>query len=148
MPIVALPMGEKGIPSTSEGRINACRKIAAACEALDVALENLLFDPLVMPISTDAKQGVITLNTLTAIKQEFPQAKTVMALSNVSFGLPARMTVNEAFLHMAIFAGLNAAIMDPEQERLLSAIRTGEAIIGKDRHFRRYIRAYRKKKTS
>jgi 5-methyltetrahydrofolate--homocysteine methyltransferase len=144
MPIIGLAMGEKGIPNSIEGRISACQKIATASEATGISLDNLYFDPLVMPISTDAKQGVITLNTLDAIRKEFPQAKTVMALSNVSFGLPARMTVNTAFLHIAIFMGLSAAIMDPEQDELIAAIRTGEAIIGKDRHFRRYIRAYRK----
>jgi 5-methyltetrahydrofolate--homocysteine methyltransferase len=142
-PVIALAMDENGIPETVEGRLNACQKIADACESQEVPLENIYFDPLVIPISTDATQGLVTLDTLAMIKKHFPGAKTVMGLSNVSFGLPARMKINAAFLHMAIHSGLDAALMDPAIEELISAIRTGEAIVGKDRHFRRYTRAYR-----
>lgn len=144
-PVVALAMDDKGIPETVEGRIAACRMIAKACEEYSVPIDNVFFDPLVLPVSTDGKQGKVTLDTLRTIKETFPGARTTMGLSNISFGLPGRPTLNAAFLHMAIFAGLDSAIMDPMNETMMAAARAGEALMGKDRHFRRYSRAFRKK---
>lgn len=143
-PLVALAMDDQGIPKTVEGRIAACQKITAACADFQVALEQLYFDPLVLPVSTDASQGKVTLDTLAAIKQTFDGAHTVMGLSNISFGLPDRAGLNAAFLQMAIYAGLDAAIMDPANAVMMAAVRAGEALMGKDRHFRRYTRALRK----
>jgi 5-methyltetrahydrofolate--homocysteine methyltransferase len=143
-PVVALAMDGKGIPETVEGRIAACRMIAAACREFAVPIESVFFDPLVLPVSTDARQGKVTLDTLAAIKQSFPGARTTLGLSNISFGLPGRALVNAAFLQMAIYAGLDAAIMDPLNEGMMQAARTGDALMGKDRHFRKYSRAFRK----
>lgn len=142
-PVVALAMDDKGIPKTVEGRINACRKIATACRDYEVSIESVFFDPLVLPVSTDARQGKVTLDTLAAIKQTFPGARTTMGLSNISFGLPGRALLNAAFLQMAIYAGLDAAIMDPMNKDMMQAARTGDALMGKDRHFRKYSRAFR-----
>ena len=100
--------------------------------------------PLVIPVSTDIRQGLVTLETISRIKAGFKGAKTVMGLSNVSFGLPARPGLNAAFLHMAIFTGLDAAIADPMDEQLMAAVRTAEVLVGKDRHCRRYSRAFRR----
>ncbi len=143
VPVVALAMDDKGIPKTVEGRIDACRKIASFCADFNIPLEHLYFDPLVLPVSADATQGRVTLETLVAIKKTYPQAKTTMGLSNISFGLPDRAQLNAAFLQMAIFAGLDSAIMDPANTRMMAAVRTAEALMGKDRHFRHYTRALR-----
>ncbi len=142
-PIVALAMDETGIPETVKERIRACEKIAIVCENYGVSLNSVLFDPIVMPISTDIKQGLVTLHTLMEVKKKFPTSKTVIGLSNVSYGLPARARLNIAFLHMAIFAGLDAAIMDPLDKELMGAVKTAEVLIGEDRHCRRYSRAFR-----
>lgn len=143
IPVVALAMDETGIPTTVEGRLHACEKIAMACEKHGVSLESVFFDPLVLPVSTDIKQGLVTLQTIMEIKKIFPQAKTVMGLSNVSYGLPGRARLNIAFLHMAIFAGLDAAITNPLNENLMDAVKAAEVLMGKDRHCRRYTRAFR-----
>lgn len=143
-PIVALAMDETGIPTTVEGRLHACEKIVTACEKHGVSLESVFFDPLVLPVSTDIKQGLVTLQTIEEIKKRFPRAKTVMGLSNISYGLPGRPRLNIAFFHMAIFAGLDAAITDPLNENLMDAVKTAEVLAGKDRHCRRYTRAFRK----
>jgi 5-methyltetrahydrofolate--homocysteine methyltransferase len=145
--LVALAMDETGIPKTVEKRLAACRRIAESCDSRGVPLERVYFDPLVIPVSTDGRQGLITLETLAAVKTAFPGAKTVLGLSNVSYGLPARSVLNAAFLHMALYAGLDAAIMDPLNPTLMTAVRCGEALVGKDRHFRRYTRAHRRKAT-
>lgn len=144
-PVVALAMDESGIPKTVEGRIAACGMIAEGCHTHDVPVTSVFFDPLVLPVSTDAGQGKVTLDTLRTIKESFPGARTTMGLSNISFGLPGRALINAAFLQMAIYAGLDAAIMDPLNEDMMQAARTGNALMGRDRHFRKYSRALRKK---
>jgi 5-methyltetrahydrofolate--homocysteine methyltransferase len=142
-PLVGLAMDEEGIPQSVTKRVDACLKIAAACEKEGVMAEKLFFDPLVLPISTDVKQGKVTLRTIAAVKKEIPAAKTVMALSNISFGLPRRKIFNTAFLHMAIMAGLDGAIMNVLDKELVGAAKTAEAVMGKDRHCRKYARFWR-----
>ena len=146
-PLVALAMDDHGIPKTTRDRLNACRKIASMCLRLGLTLENVYFDPLVLPVSTDIKQGLVSLDTLSAIKKEFPMAKTVIGLSNVSYGLPGRAKLNAAFLHMAALAGLDVVIMDPFVKELMGAVKTAEVLVGKDRHCRRYTRHFRNKKS-
>jgi 5-methyltetrahydrofolate--homocysteine methyltransferase len=144
-PLVGLAMDEAGIPKTAEDRLTAARRIVEACEKHGVPPENLFLDPLVLPVSTDVKQGLVTLETLARVKAEFPGVRTTMGLSNVSFGLPGRARVNAAFMHMAIFAGLDGAIVDPLDEAMMGAVRTAEMLVGRDRHCRRYTRFFRKK---
>jgi 5-methyltetrahydrofolate corrinoid/iron sulfur protein methyltransferase len=142
--LIALAMDESGIPKTVDGRLRCCDAILGACEKFGVSIQNLYIDPLVMPISTDINSGMVTLKTLAAIKEKFPGAKTVTGLSNVSYGLPERSRLNVAYLHMCIFAGLDAAIIDPLNKTLIDAVKTGEVLAGKDRHCRRYMHSYRK----
>jgi len=142
--LIALAMDESGIPKTAEGRLRCCETILSVCESYGVSIQNVYIDPLVMPISTDINSGMVTLKTLTAIKKKFPGARTVTGLSNVSYGLPERYRLNIAYLHMCIFAGLDAAIVNPLDEALMAAVKTGEVLAGKDRHCRRYMRAFRK----
>jgi 5-methyltetrahydrofolate corrinoid/iron sulfur protein methyltransferase len=144
VPVVALAMDNQGIPKTVQGRVAACHRIVAACADFQVPTERIFFDPLVLPVSTDAVQGKVTLDTLAAIKQAFPAAHATMGLSNISFGLPGRAALNAAFLHMAVYAGLDSAILDPANVVMMAAVRSAEALMGKDRHFRRYTRALRK----
>jgi len=141
--VVALAMAEGGIPRTVEGRLEACQKIVDACRRHGVGLDAVFFDPLVLPVSTDIAQGMVSLQTLAAIKERFPTARTTMGLSNISFGLPGRKRLNQAFLHMAVYAGLDSAILDPLNHDMVGAIRTAEALAGLDRHCRRYTRFFR-----
>ncbi|MFW6122922.1 MAG: dihydropteroate synthase [Thermodesulfobacteriota bacterium] len=143
--LVGLTMDEAGIPKTVEDRLRAGEKIVAACEKSGVPLKQLLFDPLVLPVSTDITYGLVTLKTIGRLKAAYPAAKTVLGLSNISYGLPARSRLNVAFLHMAIAYGLDAAIIDPLDEELMAAATTGEVLVGRDRHCRRYTRAFRQK---
>ena len=82
--ICVVPMG---VGVSVSKYVAACEKIAAACVKNGVALENLYFDPLVLPVATDVQQGLVTLDTIRAIKKALPQSKTVMALSNISFAI-------------------------------------------------------------
>jgi len=138
-------MDEKGIPMTVQGRMAACEKIIKRLDTLNIALENVFFDPLVMPLSTDVSQGLVTLEALKELKARYPSAKTILGLSNISFGLPRRSLINQGMLLMAMYLGLDAVIMNPLDSQLMETILTGEVITGKDRYCRRYVRASRKK---
>ncbi len=141
--LVALAMGEEGIPETAEKRLAACDIIMAHLTQLGMKAEQIFFDPLVIPVSVDANQGLVTLKTLEQIKSRYPQAKTAMGLSNISYGLPGRKLINRSFLLMAAYAGLDAAILDPLDARMMSVIRVASMLTGKDTS-RGYLRAHRK----
>ena len=141
--LVALAMGEDGIPETAEKRLAACEMIMRHLTQLGMSAEQVFFDPLVLPVSVDANQGLVTLRTLEQIKSCYPEAKTVMGLSNVSYGLPGRKLINRSFLLMAAYAGLDAAILDPLDAKMMSVIRVANMLTGKDTS-RSYLRAYRR----
>lgn len=143
LPLIALCMDESGISKDAKTRLNACEKILRGAETHGMSAENLYFDPLVMPVSTDVMQGVTTLETLRGIKKNFPEAKTVLALSNVSFGLPKRTLINQAMAHMAQYIGVDALLISPLDTPLMTAVKACEAVMGRDRHCRKYSRAAR-----
>jgi 5-methyltetrahydrofolate--homocysteine methyltransferase len=142
--LVALAMGTNGIPDNVEGRLAACDVIMAHLTRLGVGAEQILFDPLVLPISVNSNQGLVTLKTIERIKSRYPAAGTVMGLSNISYGLPNRKLVNRAFLLMAASAGLDAAILDPLDTKIMSFAKVASMLTGKDPFCKDYIRAHRK----
>lgn len=141
--LVALAMGEDGIPETAEKRLAACEIIMTHLTQLGMSAEQIFFDPLVIPVSVDPNQGLVTLKTLERIKARYPKAKTAMGLSNISYGLPGRKLINRSFLLMAAYAGLDAAILDPLDAKMMSVIRVADMLTGKDTS-RSYLRAHRR----
>jgi 5-methyltetrahydrofolate--homocysteine methyltransferase len=92
----------------------------------------------------DSTQGLVTIKTIEQIKSRYPSAKTVMGVSNISFGLPKRGMINRSFMLMAASAGLDAAIMNPLDGKAMSLVRVADMLTGKDPRCKGYIRAYRK----
>ncbi len=109
---VALLMDEKGIPGDVEGRLRLLERILAAAESTGLDREDILVDPVVLSEGASPGAAAITLETIRQVRDRYGM-RTVLGLSNASFGLPARKTVNRAFLSLAAAAGLSAAIMDP-----------------------------------
>jgi len=144
LPVIALAMDENGISTDSATRLRACEKVIRGAEVHNVPVENIFFDPLVMPVSTDINQGAATLETLKGIKDQFPKAKTVLAVSNVSFGLQKRTLINQALIHMAQYLAVDALLVNPLNEEFMLAVKAGETVMGRDRHCRKYSRAVRK----
>jgi cobalamin-dependent methionine synthase I len=142
--LVALAMGSDGVPNTAEKRLEACNTIVNRLTQIGVKTEKILFDPLVIPVSVDSNQGVVTLKTIEEIKSRYPEAGTVVGLSNISFGLPNRKLVNRSFLLMAASVGLDAAILDPLDARIMSIAKVADMLTGKDAMCRSYIRAHRR----
>jgi 5-methyltetrahydrofolate--homocysteine methyltransferase len=142
--LVALAMGDAGIPDNVEQRLDACETIMDHVVKMGMKEEQILFDPLLLPISVDPEQGLVTLRTIEQIKKRYSAAGTVMGLSNVSYGLPSRALVNRGFLLMAAYAGLDAAIIDPLDAKTMSMIKVADMLTGKDPYCKNYIRSYRK----
>jgi len=142
--LVALAMGVGGIPNTVEQRLDACELIMTHLTRLGMEAEQILFDPLVLPIAVDSSQGLVTLKTIEQIKSRYPAAKTVMGLSNISYGIPERKVVNRAFLLMAAYAGLDAVILDPLDAKAISLVRVADMLTGNDPFCKEYLKVYRK----
>jgi len=142
--VIALVMGEGGIPRTVDERVAAADLIMDHLKRLGVKQEQVYFDPLVLPISVDTDQGLVTLQTIEHIKSRYPSAKTVVGLSNVSYGLPQRGIINRSFLLMAAAVGLDAAILDPTDARMMSMVKVSDMLTGKDPACKGFIKAHRK----
>ena len=142
-PVIALCMDDKGIPVTAENRMEVIRKVIDVTRAAGIKDEMLYIDPLAMTIATNTRAGVIIFNTIRKIREEFPLAHLACGLSNVSFGLPARSLINRTFLALAIDAGLDAAIIDPNDRDLQATMYAAELLLGKDKHCLGYTRAFR-----
>ncbi len=136
--LVALTLDEHGIPDTAEGRLTIAERILARAEALGISRKDILFDPLTMPVSADGQAARITLDALRLIRER-TGCGTVLGVSNVSFGLPARELIGSAFLTMALQAGLTAAIMNPCSDRMLGAFLSARTLLGHDPACAAYI---------
>jgi 5-methyltetrahydrofolate corrinoid/iron sulfur protein methyltransferase len=141
--LVALAMGDAGIPKTVEERLAACDLIMKHLNQMGISEEKVLFDPLVLPVCVDTTQAVITLKTIEGLKARFPGAGTIIGLSNVSYGLPQRDMVNRVFLMMASAVGLDAAILNPLDARMMSFVKAARLLTGKDTGCRSYMKAFR-----
>jgi cobalamin-dependent methionine synthase I len=142
-PVIALAMDDKGIPETCERRMEVVRKVMEATRSTGVPDSDIYLDPLVMTLAANTDSALVTLDTMRAIRQEFPDAHLTMGLSNISFGLPARSHINRAFLTLALAAGLDSAILDPLDGEMQAALIAAKLILGRDRHCLNYTRAYR-----
>jgi len=139
--LVALTMDSAGMPDTAEERRDIARKIFDTVKKSGFDTKRLLFDPLIRPVSTEPAQGREFLRSIPLIKSL--GAATICGLSNISFGLPNRRLINAVFLSMACQAGLDAAILDPLDGNVISAVRAAEALLGEDEYCAGYLRAYR-----
>ena len=134
---------EAGIPSNSTDRLKIAEKIAKEAQNHGIPLENIYFDPLVLPLSTDHKNGSVFLETLREIKASLGPARTISGLSNISYGLPKRKRVNHAFFVLAVECGMDAAILDPTDREIMAMVPVTELLMGKDPDCAEYLIAYR-----
>jgi len=144
--VVALCADDSGIPATAEGRVEIASQIIEDLIAEGIALADIYIDPIILPISTEPKVGVVALDTIEQVKKKYPGVHTICGLSNISFGLPLRKLINQVFLIMAMQKGLDAAIIDPTYKHFLANIIAAETLLGKDEYSVNYINAYREGK--
>ncbi|MHB1458206.1 MAG: methyltetrahydrofolate cobalamin methyltransferase [Armatimonadota bacterium] len=144
--VIALAMDDSGIPTTSEGRLKAAHKLVDNLTSEGIALDDIYVDPLVYPIATGSHYGRAVLDTISTIRREYPGIHAICGLSNVSHGLPIRKLLNQAFLVMCMTAGLDAAIIDPLDQRLMALVQASDALLGNDEYCAEYIAASRQGK--
>ena len=136
--VLCLPIGPDGIPETAEERLTVIRTIREKALSFGLRPQDLLADPLVLTVASAGNAPVQTLRTLRLYKEELGLS-TVMGLSNVSFGLPARPGLNASFLSMALSCGLDAPIMNPLQQDLMDAWYRSLLLLGHDEGARAYV---------
>jgi cobalamin-dependent methionine synthase I len=142
-PVIALALDDTGIPADAGQRMTVIRRLLAATREAGIKDGDVFVDPLVMAVSTAERAGLVALETIAAVRAEFPEVHITAGLSNVSFGLPARHLVNRTFLALAVAAGMDSAIADPLDRELMAALKATELVLGRDRHCLAYTRAYR-----
>ena len=144
--VIALAMGDAGIPPDAEGRITVGRELVGSLTAAGIKLDNIYADPLVFPIANGGEFGLAVLDTIRTIKAEFPGIHASAGVSNVSHGLPQRKFLNQAFTVMCMTAGLDAAIIDPMDKQLMALVYATEALLGHDDFCAEYLSASREGK--
>ncbi|WP_294150816.1 homocysteine S-methyltransferase family protein [uncultured Clostridium sp.] len=140
--VVALTLDEEGIPGTSEGRIGIAKKIYREAEKYGIGKKDILIDALCMTVSSDPLGALTTLETVRRIRDELG-GKTILGVSNISFGLPVRENINANFFTMALYSGLNAAIINPGSEPMMCSYHSFRALAALDENCAGYIAAYR-----
>ena len=138
--VIGLTMDDNGIPMDAESRVKVAGKILERAAKLGIAAEDVIIDPLVLTVGADSRAGAVTLATIERVRKEFGVSINLGA-SNVSFGLPDRHTINQAFLALAVGRGANCLITDPG--KLSSIIRAADLLMGRDEYAARYIANYR-----
>lgn len=129
--VVGLTLDENGIPDTVEGRVAIAERIYRTAERYGIRKKDILIDPLAMAACTDPHSAEITLGTLRAVREEL-SGNTSLGVSNISFGLPQRDTVNAVFFSQALCCGLSAAIMNPASAEMKKAYYAHCALKGLD----------------
>jgi 5-methyltetrahydrofolate--homocysteine methyltransferase len=138
--VIGLTIGEGGISNDPEKRLEAARKIIERAAQIGIPIEDIVIDPLVMTVGADSNAGLVTLTTIELVRREFG-VNVNLGASNVSFGLPERDVINQAFLALAIGAGATCAITDPMKYSLtLKAI---DLLRGRDGYGAKYLKYYR-----
>jgi 5-methyltetrahydrofolate--homocysteine methyltransferase len=141
--VVALCMSDDGMPETTDDRMKIADKLVNGLLQNNVPVENIYVDPLVQPVSTNNDFGVEFLNAIEQIVTNYQGIHTVCGLSNISFGLPERKFLNQTFMSMAIAKGLDGAIVNPLDKKMMANIIAAEALAGRDDYCMAYLQAYR-----
>ena len=139
--VVGLALDEHGIPADAEGRFAIAKRIAAAANAAGIPNEDIYIDCLTLTASAQQEGAVQTLEALTRCKKELG-VRTVLGVSNISFGLPCRGYLNTTFLTMAMTAGLDLAIMNPNTPEMMAAVRAYRVLTSQDKQSSDYVAAY------
>jgi 5-methyltetrahydrofolate--homocysteine methyltransferase len=141
--VIALPNDEEEIPEEPARRLELARKIVdVATGKYGIAIEDIVIDPLAMPVGADTTLVLRTLETIELLRDDLGVNMTLGA-SNVSFGMPDRGSIGAAFLPMAIAAGLTSAIMDARSNQLVQAVKAADLLTNRDPWGAAWIAAHR-----
>ncbi len=128
--VIALTLDKNGIPNTAKGRIEIAERIIQKAKEYGIDENDIIFDPLVMTVSTDPNNAQITLDAVEMLSKK--GYKTSLGISNVSFGLPNRANINASFYTMALLRGLNCAILNPSSNEIMNAYHSYRMLTSRD----------------
>ena len=139
--IVGLAIDEKGIQPKAADRVAIARRITEAALAAGISREDIYIDCLTLTASAQQEDVLATVQALEACKKELG-VRTVLGVSNISFGLPCRTYLNTTFLTMAMYAGLDLAIMNPSSEEMMAAVYAYNVLTNRDKQSTKYIERF------
>ena len=146
--VIALPNDEEAIPEDPRRRLELAKQLVGiATEEFGIPVEDIVVDPLAMPIGADHTLAMKTMEAIHLISTEIG-VNTTLGASNVSFGMPDRHTLNAVFLPMAMKAGLTSAIMDARTPQIVTAVKAADLMMGNDEWGANWIAAHRAKQAA
>jgi len=143
--LLCLAVGEKGIPKTAEARLDVLKRILERTDGAGIPRSHLICDCLTLTVSAQQKRAEATIKAIQMVKEELG-LPTVLGVSNISFGLPERSLINATFLSMAMAVGLDAAIMNPGDRRMMETVRAASVLTVRDKDSKAFVAGHQKKK--
>jgi len=140
--VIALCLGES-MPATAEERLEFAGRLIDQTRAVGVPDDHVYIDPLVKCVSAETDQGAAFLKAIRLIRAAYPDVHFCAGLSNVSYGLPQRTLLNRAFVTLAVWEGLDGAIIDPTDTGVLAQLYAARAVAGLDEDCMEYLTAVR-----
>lgn len=145
--VIGLTIDEEGIPDKAEDRFAIARKIVEKAESYGIPRKDIYIDCLCMSASVKQAEVIETLKAVSMVKEKL-HVHTLLGVSNISFGLPVREYINTSFLTMALAAGLDLPIMNPNNEAMMAAVRAFNVLYDIDKECNEYVKEYAGKKLS
>ena len=142
--VIGLPQDDNGVPTDIEPRLAIAQRIIERAEALGIPREDIIIDCLTFAVGADSRSGLVTLETIRRVTAELGVNVTLGA-SNISFGLPDRSLLNHAYVAMAIASGVTCLIVDVARVRPM--VLATDVLFNRDGYARRYIQAYRQRRS-
>ncbi len=142
-PVVALCMSDEGMPETADDRLEVAKVLLDDLDKDGIDLTKVFLDPLIKPVSVNGEYGPQALDSIERITKLGTGVHITSGLSNISFGLPHRALLNQAFIVLAMGRGMDSAIVDPLDKKKMSLVRAAEVILNLDPYAMNYLKAAR-----
>jgi len=141
--IIALCMDDNGMPASADDIVARAMELVTRLESIGMKQDAVYIDPLVQPISTDSGKGNMVLDAVRQIKSQYPDVHITGGLSNISYGLPERKIINRIFVTLMMEAGMDSAIIDPLDAKIMATIKTADMLLGNDNFCMGYLKEVR-----
>ena len=141
--VIALAMSDAGIPTQAGQREQVAQQLIDLLTEAGLEPSQIFVDALIAPVSAEPQAGQLALQAIASIRQYCPDCHITCGLSNISYGLPNRRLLNRVFLAMAMYAGMDSAIIDPLDDNITAQLRAAEALLGQDEFCMNYLQAHR-----
>ena len=141
--VIALCMDDSGMPGSADDIIERANTLIKELTAINIPISSIYIDPLVQPISTDNTKGRMVLDAVRGIKCNHPEVHITGGLSNISYGLPQRKIINRTFVTLMMEAGMDSAIIDPLDDKIMAVIKTADMLLGHDNFCMNFLKGVR-----